>query len=267
MHVSSQPFMVRPPETLRTCPVMKPASSLAKNRIAPGRSSGWPMRPSGIARGTPHQLLGVAGAFLVVGEQRRVGRPRADHVDGDAVARMLAGDGLGEATSPPLHAAYTASPDEPTRAASDAMLTMRPCARRHAGQHRVVHVQRAGQVDGDQLVPLGRLGLGERLEHVPAGVVDQHVDRPERRLGRGDRASTLARSVMSQPKAWAAPPLVADAGGDLLGRASIQVEHGDACAFAGEAPAGRAADPPPPPVTITVFDASPRTHSSRCPEI
>src|SRR3712207_9192334 len=33
-----QPAMVRPPDTLSTCPVMKAASSLEKNRMAPGRS-------------------------------------------------------------------------------------------------------------------------------------------------------------------------------------------------------------------------------------
>lgn len=36
----SQPAMVRPPETLSTWPVTKPASSPAKKRMAPGRSSG-----------------------------------------------------------------------------------------------------------------------------------------------------------------------------------------------------------------------------------
>ncbi len=89
------------------------------------------MRPSGMERVKASiSFLGIARAFLVVGEQRRVGRARAHHVRGDAVARMLARHGLGEgATSPPLQAAYTASPEEPTRAASEAMLTMRPALR------------------------------------------------------------------------------------------------------------------------------------------
>ena len=45
-----QPAIVRPPETLSTWPVMNAASSLAKKQIAPGRSAGAPMRPSGIER-------------------------------------------------------------------------------------------------------------------------------------------------------------------------------------------------------------------------
>src|SRR5512133_1783254 len=48
--VQGQPCIVRPPDTLSTWPVMKAASSLAKNRMAPGRSSGWPMRPRGMER-------------------------------------------------------------------------------------------------------------------------------------------------------------------------------------------------------------------------
>jgi hypothetical protein len=35
-----QPAIVRPPETLMTCPVTNDAASLAKNMIAPERSSG-----------------------------------------------------------------------------------------------------------------------------------------------------------------------------------------------------------------------------------
>src|SRR6218665_736418 len=49
-------------------------------------------------------------------------------------------------------------------------------ALRHAGQRRMVHVQRAGQVDGNQSLPLGGHRPGEGLEYVPAGVVHQHVD-------------------------------------------------------------------------------------------
>ncbi len=46
----AQPAMVRPPDTLITWPVMKPASSEARNATMPGMSSGWPTRFIGIAR-------------------------------------------------------------------------------------------------------------------------------------------------------------------------------------------------------------------------
>ena len=37
--------------------------------------------------------------------------------------------------------------------------------------------KRQDQIERDEPGPLGWAGLGERLEHVPAGVVDQDVDR------------------------------------------------------------------------------------------
>ena len=49
----SHPCMVKPPDTLMTCPVMKLASSLARKATMPGMSSGWPRRFRGIARLRP----------------------------------------------------------------------------------------------------------------------------------------------------------------------------------------------------------------------
>jgi hypothetical protein len=74
--VEDQPAIVRPPETLSTWPVTKEASSLAK-RIA-GQVVGPADAASGIERVKAHQLLRIAGALLVVLEQRGrgPGRPR-----------------------------------------------------------------------------------------------------------------------------------------------------------------------------------------------
>ena len=74
---AAQPFMVRPPETLSTWPVTKAASSLAKKSDRARQVVGLAdaAQRDG-ARERFHQLLGVAGAFLVVGEQRGVGRAR-----------------------------------------------------------------------------------------------------------------------------------------------------------------------------------------------
>ena len=55
-------------------------------------------------------------------------------------------------------------------------------------------------------------------------------------------ASTLARSVMSQAERLGGAAAGSDGGGDLLGGVEIEVENGDARAFAGEPAAGRAAD-------------------------
>ena len=95
------------------------------------------------------------------------------------------------------------------------MLTMLALLARghHAGSTAVVHVQRADQVDRDQLVPLLGLGLGERQEYIPAGIVDQHVDLAQAgHHGGGDTGSVnaAARSVMSQATAMARPPAATD---------------------------------------------------------
>src|SRR6185295_6236470 len=46
---TGQPCMVKPPDTLSVCPVMKAASSLARKQTAPGMSSGCPTRFMGMA--------------------------------------------------------------------------------------------------------------------------------------------------------------------------------------------------------------------------
>ena len=46
------------------------ASSLAKNRIAPGRSSGWPMRPSGIERVKASTSFSGFGEMIEIESQK-----------------------------------------------------------------------------------------------------------------------------------------------------------------------------------------------------
>src|SRR6185503_20307610 len=43
--------------------------------------------------------------------------------------------------------------------------------------HAMHQVHRADEVDRDDLLPERRVALQERLEHVPAGIVDEDVDR------------------------------------------------------------------------------------------
>ena len=50
----------------------------------------------------------------------------------------------------------------------------------------MVHVQCTHQVDGNQTIPMLRLGLGKGHENIPAGVVDQHSDWAQFLFDRGD---------------------------------------------------------------------------------
>ena len=105
-----------------------------------------------------------------------------------------------------------------------------------------MHVQRAGQIDGDQLLPLALARSSRRAEHVPAGVVDQDVDRAELRLCRadggidvgplGDVAGERRGDAAGRPRSRRRPCSLLE----------IEVEYGDFGAFAGEPAAGRPAD-------------------------
>ena len=118
-------------------------------------------------------------------------------------------------------------------------------SRGHARKHRVMHVERAGEVDRDQLLPLRRLRLDERPEHVPAGVVDQDVDRAEPGLGRGDRGGDLRPVGDVAEEGFGGEACGRDAGRDLARRIEVEVEHRDLGAFRGKAARRRPADPAP----------------------
>ncbi len=92
----------------------------------PGMSSGWPRRPSGIARLRP------SWTFCPCGPSRKPassgvsvgpGHTALSVMPERAISRAIV---LVKAMMPPLHAEYTASIDEPTRPASEAMLITRP---------------------------------------------------------------------------------------------------------------------------------------------
>ncbi len=115
--------------------------------------------------------------------------------------------------------------------------------------------KRAGQIDGDELVPLGGLGLDEGPEHVPAGVVDQHVDRAELGFDRGDRCIDVGPLGDVAGEGFGDPAGGPDVGGDLLGGVEIEVEHGDLGAFRANRRHVAPPIPPPPPVTTTTLPA------------
>ena len=108
-----------------------------------------------------------------------------------------------------------------------------------------MHMQRADEVDGDEPVPLRRLGLGEGTEDVPAGVVHQDVDRSEGGFrSRDRRVDALPQGDIAMEGFGRAAGL-ADRSGDVPRRLEIEIEDGDARAFAGEAATGRPADAAP----------------------
>ncbi len=182
--------MVRPPLTDSVWPVMKAASSEARKTTAPARSSGSPSRPRGIA------CFSAAASFSFPPEtswkQRRVRRTGADDVDVDAVARDLAGERLGESDDPGLRARVNrlARRPDPTRVGGYA-----DDLPRAPFDHRLEHGTHAGdralEVDRQHLVPGRFLALHERLDLVPAGVVDEHVDRPQLRDHLRDAGANL----------------------------------------------------------------------------
>ncbi|MCY1230441.1 hypothetical protein D9M72_428520 [compost metagenome] len=106
----------------------------------------------------------------------------------------------------------------------------------------MVHVQRAGQVDGDQPLPLRGLGLDERLEHIPAGVVDEHIHRAQALLHRRQRGIHAGALSDVAAKRQRPPARLADLAGDALGRFRVQVEHAHRRPGARKAQTGCAAD-------------------------
>src|SRR5699024_5416582 len=119
--------IVNPPETLSTWPVIYLASSLAKKSTAPGKSLGTPIRPIGIAlanaassfSGSLAPSLNKSKSGVLVGP----GQTTFTLIPSRACSRAIVFE---NPTTPALQAAYTASPDEPTLAASEAILIMLP---------------------------------------------------------------------------------------------------------------------------------------------
>src|SRR5690606_28497873 len=104
----------------------------------------------------------------------------------------------------------------------------------HARQDRVVHVQRAVQVDRDDLLPQREVGLQERHRAVPAGVVDQHVDRAGGRGELRERVGDLAGLADVDAVRPGAPAGGGDGVAGVGAAGRVQVEDADPAAFVGE---------------------------------
>jgi hypothetical protein len=98
--------------------------------------------------------------------------------------------------------------------------------------------ERAAQVDGEHEVPQSGVGLDEEGEEVGAGVVDEHVDRPERSLDRGDGGID---GVCVGDVHQAGVPV--ELGGDGASTLFVQVANRNARALGCKAPSGCGPNP------------------------
>ena len=164
---------------------------------------------------------------------------------------------LEKATIPALHAAYTASPDEPTRAASDEMLTTRPPPRSTmagstawcmlSAPTKLMSIRRdqsSGWVSRNgtnrsQPALLTRTSIGPRSETV-----------------RSTAASTVDRSVMSHAIARARRPSAPSVSATAFAAPSFRSRTATAAPSAAKCRQRALPIPPPPPVTITVLPSN-----------
>src|SRR5205814_10388630 len=75
----------------------------------------------------------------------------------------------------------------------------------HAVEHRLGHVEAAAEIDVHHLVPLRPAHLADGGVAGDAGVVDQHINRPEVGLD-------LAHAVLARVEIGDVPPVGGDAG-------------------------------------------------------
>src|SRR5205085_2727922 len=137
------------------------------------------------------QLLVAAGDLP---KQPRVRRSGTDDVDVDAVARDFARERLDEADDAGLRRrvhGFAARADAP-RVGTDAD-DLAGLALDHRIEDGARAADRALQIDRQHAVPGLLLTLHERLDLVPAGVVDEHVDRADALDRFGERVADRAR--------------------------------------------------------------------------
>jgi hypothetical protein len=154
---------------------------------------------------------------------------------------------LVKAAFPALQAEYTASPDEPTRPASDAMLKIWPPPHfTMRVEHDVGDVERSPQIDVDDLSPQFAVTLDERDRLVPARIVDEARDRSRRLLERRD--GTLHRRMVDDVGGERERPAAAlcDRCGRRLDAGAIDVKNADDGAFLDEPLGDDASDPARP---------------------
>ena len=126
--------------------------------------------------------------------------------------------------------------------ATDATFTMQPRDSTSAGNDRLAHEERAGEVDGQRPVPLVERHVGGRRERADARHVHEHVEAPgvERGLDRR-RARVRVRHVALDPAGAAA--VGNDPGRGRRGHGTVEVDAHQLGALGREETARGRADP------------------------
>src|SRR5664280_2789615 len=251
-------YMCRPPLTPQNWPVMYAGAAAARKWTTRAISSGWHSRPTVIV----DLILSSTFSGDVL---QHLGRDEAGchrvHRDADAVllepARPgedesgLLGEGLGQSeharlgrgvvslTNVPGLADDRGDEDDATGAAFN-----------HVFQRRLSHVERAGQVHGNDLVPLLHRHLHRHLVHGDTGIVDQDVDPPvlvEHLLDHPAAVVWVGHVALVDCRAPGPVEVTLELFDELLCPFPVPaVPGGNRGALAGQAPADSGADPPGP---------------------
>ena len=168
--------MVCPPLAESVDPVMKPASSAARNTTQRAISSGSPRRRTGICGKIDFSSTSLGDRLHHFGRDIA----GADRVDGDALVGVLLRERLGEADIAGLRSGIIDWPIWPFWPLIEEMLMMRPNPRSRmpsiTGRHMLNSEFRLVLMT---CVPLVRRHLVEHAVLRDARVVDEHVDRAE----------------------------------------------------------------------------------------
>ena len=95
----------------------------------------------------------------------------------------------------------------------------------------MVHIQWPHQVDRDDLLPKSGIAIEKRACPIPTGVVDQHIDRPQRLLHLSDSGLDTLLVGDVDRKGPGQLRLRAKAHRQRLCRRTIKVENGDRSTF------------------------------------
>ena len=196
---------VQPPSIGSAVPVIDAAASLHRNTdsapicsVVTNWRVGWACSSTSLIDLLLRDAarLGRLGDLLL--HQRREHVAGADGVGGDAVLGRLQRHRLGQADEAVLGGdvgRLEGRCDQAMRGGDvdDAP----PFAALHLGHHGADGVERRGQVDGDDRVPLGDRESLDRLHVLDAGVVDEDVDLAERAAAFATIVSIAPASVMS----------------------------------------------------------------------
>ena len=164
---------------------------------------------------------------------------------------------LDRATRPPLQAAYTASPEEPPRAASDATLTMRPYWRAAMpGSTACSMCSAPVRLMSMSLAHSAGTVLTKGLNTSQPALLTSTAMGPSCASTAATAASTWARSVMLQAKAVARPPVARMSAATFSAASKFMSNTATWAPSLAKRRQVAPPMPPPPPVTMTVLPSN-----------